>query len=164
MAERRGHPVKAVLIGLVTVAGVFFGSVLWSFAIGLTEGDSGRPMPGGEKAVGWVILAAVLVGGLVLAWLVGSGRVLPRRTWVPTHQVPAGGMKAWGQQDTSGESIDLPEHLSLHLDEVRGTWARVTGSNGASGWVEAGLLVPLPTPPAQAEPPAPEAGGQEGGR
>jgi hypothetical protein len=162
---RRRHPmVEAVLMGLVTVAGVFVGSVLWSFAIGITEGDSGRSMPGGEKAVGWVILAAVLVGGLWCAWLVGSGRVRPRhRVWGPTHQVPAGGMKAWGRQDTSGESIDLPEHLPLHLDKVKGSWARVTGSNGATGWVQAGLLVPLSTPPAQAEPPAPEAEGQEGG-
>jgi hypothetical protein len=161
MAERRGHPWAAVLIGLVTVVAVLGGGLLVAFGISWGEADSSIPTPAGTWIAlrTWVVLG--LVGGLVLAWLVGSGRVLPRRAWAPTHQVPAEGMKAWGQQDLSGESIDLPEHLPLRLDEVRGTWAMVSGSNGATGWVEAGLLVPLPTP--FPEPPAPEAGGHEGG-
>jgi hypothetical protein len=163
MGDRRGHPVVAVLIGLITVAAVVFGAAVWGFAYSMVEGDSGRPMPVAETAVGWFVIAAVLVSGLVFAWLVGTGRVFPRRrVWLPTHQVPAGGVKAWGRRDSSGEDIVLPEHLPLRLGEVVGDWARVTGSNGASGWVEAGLLVPLSTP--FPEPPVPGAGGQAGGR
>jgi hypothetical protein len=159
MPEPRGHPGAAMLIVLFTVTPVFCGAAFWMWDIAMTEGGSGRRMPGGQKAAGFLIIFVVLVSGLVFAWLVGSGRILPRRAWVPTHQVPAGGMKAWGQQDISGEGIDLTEHLLLRLDRVRGVRAKVTGSNGATGWVEARLLVSMST--LCAEPPA--AGVGEGG-
>jgi uncharacterized BrkB/YihY/UPF0761 family membrane protein len=64
----------AVVIVLVTVAAVLLGAVVWTFAYSMVEGDSGRPMPAGETAVGWFVIAAVLVVGLWWAWRVGSGR------------------------------------------------------------------------------------------
>ncbi len=136
MAERRGHPWAAAFISLITPAVVGFGGVVWAAMMAVTEGSSGNPLTAGDIAPGVVVLAVVLVGGLWAVWREGSGGWgRRRRVWAPTHQVPAGGMKVWkGLRDNSGESIDLPEHLPLRLDEVMGTWARVSGSHGASGW------------------------------
>gem|GEM_PF-1810379 len=62
----------------------------------------------------------------------------------PTHQVPAGGLPAWGSPDPSAAPIaELAARVQLRVDETRGDWARVTGSNGWTGWVDARRLAPL---------------------
>ena len=64
--------------------------------------------------------------------------------FAPTHQVPAGGMQAWGAPDpASAPTAELAARVQLRVDETRGAWARVTGSNGWSGWVDARRLAPL---------------------
>ena len=62
----------------------------------------------------------------------------------PTHQVPAGGMPAWASPDPAAAPIaELAARVQLRIDETRGAWARVTGSNGWTGWVDARRLGPL---------------------
>jgi hypothetical protein len=69
-------------------------------------------------------------------------------TWAPTHEVPAGGMSAWPRPDPQLAPIArLAERVQLTIDETRGAWARVTGSNGWSGWVDARRLLPLGAAP-----------------
>lgn len=91
--------------------------------------------------------------------------------FTPTHEVPAGGMSAWAAPDPNLQPVArLEARVQLRVDERRGAWARVTGSNGWTGWVDERRLSPLggaiaaavpaaaPTPayaPAQAYTPAP---------
>jgi len=64
--------------------------------------------------------------------------------FTPTHEVPTGGMSAWARPDPSLEAMArLEARVQLRVDETRGAWARVTGSNGWTGWVDARRLAPL---------------------
>jgi len=64
--------------------------------------------------------------------------------FAPTHQAPAGGMPAWANPDPAAAPIaQLAARVQLRIDETRGAWARVTGSNGWTGWVDARRLGPL---------------------
>jgi SH3-like domain-containing protein len=64
--------------------------------------------------------------------------------FTPTHEVPTGGMSAWARPDPSLQpSARLEARVQLRVDETRGAWARVTGSNGWTGWVDARRLAPL---------------------
>ncbi|MBM3696448.1 MAG: hypothetical protein FJW79_11030, partial [Actinobacteria bacterium] len=73
----------------------------------------------------------------------------------PTHEVPAGGMSAWAAPDPNLPPIArLEARVQLRVDEVRGAWARVTGSNGWSGWVDDRRLAPLGGAPVAAPAPA----------
>jgi SH3-like domain-containing protein len=71
----------------------------------------------------------------------------PRQTmmaFTATHEVPAGGMSAWARPDPSLQQMArLEARVQLRVDEMRGAWARVTGSNGWTGWVDARRLAPL---------------------
>lgn len=61
--------------------------------------------------------------------------------WMPTHVVPATGMAAWAAPDPSQPPIaQLAPGVQLMLAEQQGDWARVVGSNGWVGWVDARLL------------------------
>lgn len=63
--------------------------------------------------------------------------------WMPTHVVPAAGMAAWAAPDPSQPAAaQLAPGVQLRLVEQQGDWARVTGSNGWVGWVDARLLTP----------------------
>ena len=65
--------------------------------------------------------------------------------WAPTHTVPAGGISAWTEPDPALAPVaTLAERVELRIDEQRGAWARVTGSNGWTGWVDARKLRALP--------------------
>jgi hypothetical protein len=73
--------------------------------------------------------------------------------WAPTHTVPGGGMDAWTDPDPSLSPVaNLQARVELRVDEMRGAWARVTGSNGWTGWVDGRRLMALgggaPTGPA----------------
>jgi len=64
--------------------------------------------------------------------------------FAPTHQVPSSGMPAWANPDPAAAPIaELAARVQLRIDETRGAWARVTGSNGWTGWVDARRLAPL---------------------
>ncbi|HEX2062889.1 MAG TPA: cyclic nucleotide-binding domain-containing protein [Acidimicrobiales bacterium] len=68
------------------------------------------------------------------------------RQWKPTHVVPEGGIKAWSTSDMAGEAAaELQARVELVLVEQVGPAARVVGSNGWEGWVEAARLVPAPS-------------------
>jgi hypothetical protein len=64
--------------------------------------------------------------------------------WSPTHRVPAEGMQVWAAPDPASAVVArLDPGLDLRVDEVAGAWARVTASNGWSGWVDGRLLVQI---------------------
>jgi len=64
--------------------------------------------------------------------------------WSATHTVPGGGMSAWAEPDPGLAPIaKLVARVELQVSEQRGAWARVTGSNGWTGWVDARKLRPL---------------------
>ncbi|MBU1866301.1 MAG: hypothetical protein KKE89_07785 [Actinobacteria bacterium] len=64
--------------------------------------------------------------------------------WAPTHRVPATGMAAWSSPDPSVAPVaNLSPGVLLRVDEQRGAWASVTGSNGWTGWVDARILPPI---------------------
>jgi len=63
------------------------------------------------------------------------------QVWVPTHRVPEGGLRAWPKPDPAVEpSATLQARVELSIAEMRGDWARVIGSNGWTGWVDARRL------------------------
>jgi len=65
--------------------------------------------------------------------------------WAPSHTVPGGGMSAWAEPDPSLAPVaTLAERVELRIDEQRGAWAKVIGSNGWTGWVDARKLRSLP--------------------
>ncbi len=64
--------------------------------------------------------------------------------WAPTHAVPAEGMNAWAEPDPSqSPTAALQPRVELRVDEMRGAWAHVTGSNGWTGWVDGRRLLEL---------------------
>jgi hypothetical protein len=66
------------------------------------------------------------------------------QVWVPTHRVPEGGMRAWPKPDPAVEPIaTLQARVELSIAESKGDWARVVGSNGWTGWVDARRLLPM---------------------
>lgn len=66
--------------------------------------------------------------------------------WSPTHRVPAGGLRSWDQPDPSLQpSNRLDARVELQVAERRGDWARVVGSNGWTGWVDARRLEAMST-------------------
>ncbi|HEX7464968.1 MAG TPA: SH3 domain-containing protein, partial [Actinomycetota bacterium] len=78
----------------------------------------------------------------VLEQQVGAVSAAP--VWAPTHHVPAEGMQAWAAPDPASAVIArLDPGLGLRVDEVAGAWARVTASNGWTGWVDGRLLVQM---------------------
>ncbi|MEX0825515.1 MAG: hypothetical protein WD184_01970 [Acidimicrobiia bacterium] len=71
--------------------------------------------------------------------------------WIATHAVPAGGMPAWPEPNPELQPTAMLEaRVRLSIAERRGDWARVVGSNGWTGWVDARRIAPL----AAAEPAA----------
>ncbi len=69
-----------------------------------------------------------------------------KQAWVPTHTVPGEGMPAWVEPDPAqAPVVDLAARVELRVDEQRGAWARVTGSNGWTGWVDARRLLQVGT-------------------
>ncbi len=67
--------------------------------------------------------------------------------WAPTHRVPEGGMRAWPKPDPAVDPIaTLQARVELSIAESRGDWARVIGSNGWTGWVDARRLLPMTAP------------------
>jgi hypothetical protein len=60
----------------------------------------------------------------------------PPLAWSPTHTVPAGGMTAWARPDAQGPGTPLAAGLPVAVVERLGDWARVTASNGWSGWAD----------------------------
>lgn len=67
--------------------------------------------------------------------------------WVATHAVPAGGMGAWPDPNPELEPTAMLEaRVRLSIAERRGDWARVVGSNGWTGWVDARKLIELAVP------------------
>lgn len=66
--------------------------------------------------------------------------------WVATHAVPPGGMSAWAEPNPEIQpSAQLEARVRVSVSERRGDWARVVGSNGWTGWVDARRLVELAT-------------------
>jgi hypothetical protein len=122
--------------------------VICAFAAGAIAKGKGRDY------AGYFVLGLFLgVIGVLLAALAsplpGAASARPL-IWSPSHEVPAGGIKAFGHPDHSGESIVVPGGTRLRLDETRGAWARVTDGGGASGWVDGHRLIPLlPLPAAR---------------
>jgi hypothetical protein len=74
--------------------------------------------------------------------------------WIATHAVPAGGMPAWAEPNPGLQPTAMLEaRVRLSIAERRGDWARVVGSNGWTGWVDARRLAELAAPePADAGP------------
>lgn len=67
--------------------------------------------------------------------------------WLATHSVPAGGMPAWAEPNPELQPTAMLEaRVRLSIAERRGDWARVVGSNGWTGWVDARRLAPLAAP------------------
>ena len=64
--------------------------------------------------------------------------------WAPSHRVPEGGLRAWQDPDPAVEPIaTLQPRVELSIAERRGDWAKVIGSNGWTGWVDARRLQTL---------------------
>jgi hypothetical protein len=79
--------------------------------------------------------------------------------WIATHAVPAGGMPAWPEPDPELQpTANLEARVRLSIAERRGDWARVVGSNGWTGWVDARRITPLAGPEPVAAAPAPATG------
>jgi SH3-like domain-containing protein len=109
--------------------------------------DARRLVPlGGAPAVAAApsVAAAPVAAAPVYAPQPAAAYPAQAAVWQPTHQVPAGGLPAWAEPDPGAAPVaQLAERVQLRVDETRGAWARVTGSNGWSGWVDARRLAGL---------------------
>jgi hypothetical protein len=70
----------------------------------------------------------------------GESTGSPEPAWSPTHTIPAGGLTAWVAPDPKTASVAVAGGLPVAVVERKGDWARVTASNGWSGWVDGRLL------------------------
>jgi hypothetical protein len=67
-------------------------------------------------------------------------------------------MAAWSEPNPQLQPVArLTERVQLRVDEQRGAWARVTGSNNWTGWVDARRLLPMGAAGAAATPVSPAA-------
>jgi SH3-like domain-containing protein len=69
---------------------------------------------------------------------------VPAPRFVPTHEIPAGGVSTWDRPDPARPpdhtlDADLPVQL---LEQTTG-WGRIRCHNGWETWVDAATLVPL---------------------
>ncbi len=82
--------------------------------------------------------------------------------WSPTHRVPSGGLRAWEEPDPSMQPVTrLEARVELEVAELRGDWARVVGSNGWTGWVDARRLEEFGAAAATTAPTSLKVGGLE---
>lgn len=91
-----------------------------------------------------IVLAAIAASGVVpeTAPAIPPPPPPPAPVWTPSHAVPPTGMAAWNAPDPAQPpAAQLAPGVQLVLVEQRGAWARVAGSNGWIGWVDARLLV-----------------------
>ena len=73
--------------------------------------------------------------------------------WAPTHVIPPEGIASWATPDPATPvAAQLEPRLPVQQVERRGDWARVTASNGWTGWVDARRLLPAVAPTAAAAP------------
>ncbi|NJD28029.1 MAG: PrsW family intramembrane metalloprotease [Chloroflexi bacterium] len=63
--------------------------------------------------------------------------------WIPTHLVPPEGLPSWDQPDPARPVTQLAGNLPLAVVQRVGDWARVSASNGWSGWVDGRRLVAM---------------------
>ena len=69
-------------------------------------------------------------------------------SWTATHAVPSGGMSAWSEPNPELQPVTtLDARVQLSVAERRGDWAKVVGSNGWTGWVDARRLTTLGAKP-----------------
>ena len=67
----------------------------------------------------------------------------PAGPWQATHRTPRQEISFWAQPDGALPAAGtLPRETPVRFEEVRGPWARVSASNGWSGWVDGQLLQP----------------------
>ncbi|MFI8520655.1 hypothetical protein ACIGEZ_22940 [Streptomyces sp. NPDC085481] len=83
--------------------------------------------------------------------------VVPELPYVPdfrpTHVVPRDGLPAWEAPDPGLPTEPLDAFLPVQLVERVGDWGQILCSNGWTAWVDARLLVAVPTdPPAAGAP------------
>lgn len=133
----------------VLVVALVFGVAVWlvlAFATASVARSKGR-----KYGTWWVVGALLGLIGLIWAAALptipaaSSSRSL---AWRPTHQVPPGGMAILVKPHPGAEQRGrLGEGVGVLLSETKGTWARVTRSNGQANWVDARLLVPLSASP-----------------
>lgn len=76
--------------------------------------------------------------------------------FVPTHTVPATGLRAWSEPDGTGPpAARLDPHLDVQVVERKGDWAHIACFNGWQAWVDGRRLVPWRQAPTQVQPQAP---------
>lgn len=96
------------------------------------------PVPGGAAAPSRATAPSGIDPGATLTFAAPAPAT---RAWTPTHCVPAGGVLAWASPHQATEpGTAVAPGVELAVVEWQGAWARVTGSNGWSGWVDGRLL------------------------
>ena len=66
---------------------------------------------------------------------------MENETWIPTHLVPPGGMKAWAEPNPkSPPMVSLAGGIEIEVIERKGSWARVYNGSEFCGWVDDRLL------------------------
>ncbi|HYU57786.1 MAG TPA: hypothetical protein VEO00_07035 [Actinomycetota bacterium] len=83
--------------------------------------------------------AAPIVPGYASAAAPATAAAPP---WVATHVVPATGIATYLAPDPNAVGPTLQPGVELQVLERLGDWARVMGSNGWTGWVDARWLAP----------------------
>jgi hypothetical protein len=153
MAERRRHPVAAVIVVLVTLTVVSLGELVWILGLNTGGMASGEPVSAGEKAALWPVLAVVLAAGLWCAWRVGSRRWGLRRrrttTAFASPPAPPSGPVAFASPfrffasrsaavlapDTFGPVGRLEQDGEYTAVAASGAWVLVEDKAGRRGWV-----------------------------
>jgi len=108
----------------------------------LEERGQWARVEGSNGWTGWVDAGRLVARGAPDAIGAGTSPPPPPSGFVATHVVPQGGMPAWDVPDGSTpSSATLQSGTQLRVEERQGGWARVEGSNGWTGWVDAGRLV-----------------------
>jgi hypothetical protein len=155
MGERRGHPVAAVGIGLLTLLGTAFLGACAALAVLGFAGDEGVANGHPEYLAGVIPFGLLAVAcsywGLIWARRVGRGCIRHEGDYAQ-ERFPAALGPAWlvaepGAEATRfivGEERAGFLAAGVTVTEVRRTGSRVlvTGPDGLTGWVDADRLQP----------------------
>jgi hypothetical protein len=127
--------------------GLWFGLEIAGFFVGLLFLGRGTSF----FALYVCAITGAIAGALLSTYWAGQVPAAPYSpfiadpSWRPTHVAPASGLPGWPIPDASQvPSTMIPPGAPLAVSGRHGDWARVTGPQGWSGWVDARQLEPAP--------------------
>jgi hypothetical protein len=142
MAERRGHPLVAAFIAVVTVCLTLMVFAISSFNKEFSCSGSANPNCDATWVTLLVVGGLLFLGGLWCAWRIGAGRSSAGRR--PAADAPAEPGRTWRVSDPGDKLREAPSGTKVAWlaggtavveVERQGDFIKVTAPDSRTGWV-----------------------------